>query len=336
MKESTRFRKMLAYGIVIFLAIFVLIAFYPYIKGLFGALILFILFRPFYTFLVRRRVPKKGAAAIVILATICIVLIPLFLIIFMVAGEVSTLFTNIGDLGGTVERIDSLLPQINLESILMNQLDSLANNIQDFIFNLAKSVYSATITIVMMYAILFYMLINCEKLPSIAYTLIPFNRENSERLMNEFTTVTKSTVIATGLIALLQGSLLSVAFMIFDVPGALFWGAVGVILSFLPIIGVPVLWVPAAIFQFTAGDMTAGFGILVFGSIISSIDNFIRPILQEKVGAIHPLITFIGVFIGIPLFNIVGIFIGPLMLSYTILTFKMFREEYLHEKGMRK
>ena len=58
-------------------------------------------------------------------------------------------------------------------------------------------------------------------------------------------------------------------------------------------------------------------------------DNFVRPYLQQKIGRIHPLTTLIGIFIGVPLFGLLGILIGPLMITYVLLTLEMFNEEYI-------
>jgi len=97
----------------------------------------------------------------------------------------------------------------------------------------------------------------------------------------------------------------------------------------LPLIGPPLIWIPAVIIKFLEGDYFSAGGILFFGIIISTSDNFIRPYLQRKIGRVHPLVSLIGFFIGIPLFGLFGIIIGPLLISYVILTIKMFKEEYV-------
>ncbi|EJW89534.1 protein belonging to Uncharacterized protein family UPF0118, partial [gut metagenome] len=73
-------------------------------------------------------------------------------------------------------------------------------------------------------------------------------------------------------------------------------------------------------------------GILLFGSlVISQCDNLIRFILQKKMANTHPLITIFGVVIGIPLFGVMGIIFGPLIVSLFLLFLEMFRKEYLVE-----
>jgi predicted PurR-regulated permease PerM len=76
-------------------------------------------------------------------------------------------------------------------------------------------------------------------------------------------------------------------------------------------------------------NYVAGIAILAAGLFISVIDNFLRPIIQERVGELHPLISLLGIIIGVPLFGLLGIVIGPLLLSYFLLTVEMFSKEYL-------
>jgi predicted PurR-regulated permease PerM len=83
------------------------------------------------------------------------------------------------------------------------------------------------------------------------------------------------------------------------------------------------------IIQLVQQDYFTAVGILIGGVILSSIDNVLRPIIQDKVGRIHPLESLIGVIIGLNLFGLLGIIIGPLLISYVVLMAKMFNEEYL-------
>jgi len=59
------------------------------------------------------------------------------------------------------------------------------------------------------------------------------------------------------------------------------------------------------------------------------VDNLIRPAINKKVGKLHPLVSLIGVVMGLNLFGLLGIIMGPLLLSYMILTARMFHDEYL-------
>ena len=69
-------------------------------------------------------------------------------------------------------------------------------------------------------------------------------------------------------------------------------------------------------------------GILVVGLIVvMNVDNVLRMLLAKRIGNIHPLITLAGVVLGVELFGIMGLVIGPLLLSYFIVLMKVFERE---------
>ncbi|MGM5488176.1 MAG: AI-2E family transporter [Nanobdellota archaeon] len=328
MSDAERFRKVFATVIVIILLLFVAYAFMPYLNGLFGAVILYALLRPLYKYLHLYMRPGFAASSIIVL-TFIIILITLVFIISMLVGEINAIIQGSRFIIENIGNLEGLVPNVNFEDILLDQINKVGSFVQNALISTLRGVGQMVITFFIMYVILFYLFVNTNTLKKNVCAIIPFNPRNSQHLIDEFSRVTYSTVISTGLIALLQGTLVTVGFLIFGIQGAFLWGVVGIILSFLPVLGIPLIWIPAGVIQLVMEDYTAGIGILVWGFIISNIDNFLRPALQRRFGAIHPLISIIGVFIGVPLFGILGLIIGPLLLSYLVLTLRMFNEEFM-------
>lgn len=159
--------------------------------------------------------------------------------------------------------------------------------------------------------------------------ILPFNKKNARALVQKIKDVSYSTVLVGGIVALLQGTLLTISFLIFGIPNAFLWGFFATVLSFLPVVGPPIIWVPAVVVKIIESDYVAGIGILIFGLILSNVDNFIRPYLGNKISSVHPLVTLIGIFAGVSMFGLMGLFIGPLFLALAILVLKMFKEEYI-------
>jgi len=95
-------------------------------------------------------------------------------------------------------------------------------------------------------------------------------------------------------------------------------------------LGTPLVWGPAAIYQFAQGHSTQGIGILLVGVIvIINIDNLLRIWLAKYMGNIHPWVTLVGLTLGVEIFGIVGLVIGPLLLSYFIVLMQVFSRENL-------
>ena len=119
--------------------------------------------------------------------------------------------------------------------------------------------------------------------------------------------------------------LLANGFLIFGLPDPLFWGVIGAFISFLPVVGAPTLSIPAAIILFVQGHPLKGVLLLVYGLLfIGNVDSFLRMMINKRIANTHPLITIIGVLIGIPLFGITGLVFGPLLLSYFLLLLEIY------------
>jgi predicted PurR-regulated permease PerM len=330
--KSENLKSVLAIAIVILLLILLGVAMYPFIEGFFGALIMFVLFNPLYSFFIRKGVNKKVSAVLVIIISIVLILIPLSMLLAIITRQIIVLAGNPELIQGSLDFVNSLIgravPGAGLSSIIDANVASIAGSINRFVFQAVSGAGILMINVIIMYFTLYYLLTQKEKAKK-AKEIIPFNRKNSEILIQKFSDMTYSTVIVSGVIALIQGSLVAISFLIFGVKAWLLWGFIAAILSFIPVLGPPIVWVPASIYMLVQGNYVSGIGIFIFGMFLSNIDNFIRPYLQERVGKIHPLITLIGIFIGIPLFGILGIIIGPLIIAYVLLTLRMFKEEYL-------
>jgi predicted PurR-regulated permease PerM len=80
--------------------------------------------------------------------------------------------------------------------------------------------------------------------------------------------------------------------------------------------------------MFAIGEVTMGLALVAYSAIITGgIDNVLRFTLLKKLGDVHPLITVLGVIVGLPLFGFMGLIFGPLMISYLLLLIKIYRVE---------
>jgi predicted PurR-regulated permease PerM len=158
---------------------------------------------------------------------------------------------------------------------------------------------------------------------------MPFRGRNSVHFVQEFKNITYSNVIGQGIVALAQGIFLSIGFIIFKIPDPVFWGMICFFVSFLPIIGSAAVFIPAGLIEIASGDNFSGFGILIYGFIaVANIDNLLRIWVNSWIGNIHPLITITGIVIGIPLFGILGLVFGPLLISFFLLLIRMYEAVY--------
>lgn len=325
-----RFDKYLILIIAVLILGFIIKYLWVYVNGFLGAFILFVLFLPLYKLFTKKfKMSKSFSAILIIILSFLLIVIPSFYIIKSSYNEINNVI-NINSINvNKIKELDAKYPKLKIMDNLKASLPKITSWLKDFLVKSIGSIINISISILIMYFLLYYLLVDHTKIKEGLKKWLPFNKTDVKKLSTEFKKVTYATVITTGLVAILQGFLLSIAFIIFNIKAPVFWGLIAAIFSFLPIIGVPLIWIPFAIVYLAQHNYFVGIGLIVAGIIINYSEYFIRPPLQKKIGDIHPLTSILGVFVGIPAFGIVGIVVGPLLISYLLIIIDIYKKEYL-------
>ena len=185
-------------------------------------------------------------------------------------------------------------------------------------------------TIFFMFFILYFMLVNGRKMETSIYEHIPLRDENVEMLGKEVRNMVLSNAVGIPVIAILQGVVALIGYLIIGVKEPWFWFIVTCITAMIPVVGAALAYVPLALIFFANGDTGKGIFMLIYGfGVIGTVDNFFRFTLAKKIGNIHPLVTVFGVIIGISLFGFIGLIFGPLLISLFILLLKIYSNEFI-------
>ncbi len=319
---------------------------YDFFPSIAAACVFAYLFRPMYAWLKLKTKHEHLAAFVVLGSIIFLVLIPLSIIILTVQKQMLVLFREetISSARVTLQTITGFIQdKIHFDmtqkfvddylNALGPKLITGAHNTLTFlgprmIMSFTRSLLSIFIALFMMY----YLLISSDSVVRTFRDYFPISMKNSKILLSQMGRDTKALIYGQLLIATMQGTLGSIGFLIFGVSGALFWGMIMIILSFLPFIGSAFIWLPAAVMLLAKGRFLAGIGLFFWGAfIVGTSDNIVRPKLTQALGELHPVTVLLGVFIGIKEWGAIGIVLGPLMISVLINLIKMFREEYITE-----
>jgi len=331
MRAILKDKRFIALVILIILTLFLAIAGLMYLNAFLGALIIFVISTPLNNWLKSKGMKPSIAAWVIIILTLLIIIIPLFFIIQGLAEQITLLPQSVRAFDSTIENLNAYLPldiEIDRDIIIQKIVPFLEKGITPFFSN----IISIIANLILFYFILYYLLVNDKRFINQIKSMLPFNEKNKTKILDEFGNVTKATVIGSILIAIVQGTMLWIGFHVLGIKGALFWGFVTAVLSLVPVIGSPIIWGPGALFLFLSGDPTKGFLLIIWGILITFVDNIIRPITNKKYGKIHPLTSILGVFIGVAQFGFIGILVGPLLLSYFLLLCKIYKEEYLDNR----
>lgn len=322
--------------LVAILGVIILVALVPYASGLLGAPILYVLLEPMHTWLVPRVRSRALASALTIVVALVGIVLPLVWLISLLVGQAQGAAASI------------------LASPLLNQLDSISigpyqigpqikeagsqvvSMIGGSALTLLGKATSITLNLLFTFFGLYYLLMDPHGAWQSLRAYIPFSDENVEILKSRFEAVTKSTVIGTGLSALVQGVLLAIGFAVAGVGNAVFWGAVTLVVSILPVVGSGMVWGPAAIMLFVTHRPVAAVGLIIYGAVlVGNVDNLIRPWVTNRYAQIHPLITLVGAVAGVSYVGLLGLLLGPLALTYFFELLKMYHREYLdRDRGL--
>ena len=126
-----------------------------------------------------------------------------------------------------------------------------------------------------------------------------------------------------------QGAVAMIGFLIAGVPAAVLLGCATFFLSMIPI-GPPLIWGGAAAWLYNEGQTGWAIFMVLYGLlIISSIDNFVKPILIARGAGISILLIALGVLGGVLVFGFIGIFLGPVLLALGHMLFDRWTREEL-------
>jgi predicted PurR-regulated permease PerM len=170
----------------------------------------------------------------------------------------------------------------------------------------------------LMMFILFFTIRDSERAFRALRELVPLEDRDKKRLFEHLASVTRALVYGTGVTAIVQGTLVGLGFAVVGLPSPIVFGVLAALAALIPLVGTPVVWVPAVIALAAQGRWTAALILLLWGGFVTTIDNFLRPWLVSGRAEIGALTVFIGVLGGVGAFGPIGLILGPLILSLVI------------------
>ncbi len=316
-------------------------AFFPSIAT---AFVLAHLTSPIYRYFLRVSKRKTFSALSVLFLVLVLILFPSLMVFLAVQRQVSTLFDQetVVAAQNAFQNVQAMLTdrfgldlfsRINLNDLYPRLAVAAQNAIAALAPKVIISITGFLLSTFLVFFLLYYLLVNSAFVLSSFRNYFPLSNRNVDLLLSEVASGTRSLILGQFLIALLQGSLGAIGFLIFGVPGVFLWGFVMTLLSFIPFLGSFIVWVPAALVLLAQGNYFGGFGLIIWGfALISTVDNIIRPKLTSKLGRIHPVTVLLGVFIGLKEWGVIGLVLGPIIITVLLALVRMFREEYLVER----
>ncbi len=337
MIERHNFKDLMTYALVIGIFVLAVWIIYPVITSIIYGLLLAYITYPLYKFLRKKINHETTAAFIVCLGFFILVIVALFLIISSLFSQALDFYTALKnqDIAGIVA--DSIPKNILSKEMTATLVDNIKSSIStlilnflikfgEFISNLPIIFLKLAVTIF----VFFFTLRDGEKALEYIKSISPLKKDTEERFFRRFKEVTNSVLLGQVAVGIIQGIVAGIGYFVFGLKGALLLTMLSIIASIVPMVGPSIVWAPVFIFLLITGKSNIAFVFLIYNLFFTSlIDNIIRPFIVSKRAELNTAIVIVGMIGGFLVFGVLGLIIGPLILSYVLLAMEIYRKKEL-------
>ncbi|AHB04421.1 AI-2E family transporter [Pandoraea pnomenusa] len=317
---------------------------FPLFGAVFWGTILALLFQPVQRRVLLRMRGRPNLAALTTLALVLlIVILPLTVVVGMLTQEVSSALVRfrtdlpqltvafqqlLDRLPASVHRIMDLAGVQDVNAIQQKLGDGAAQIgrlVAVYLVSIGQNTAQLLVSFGVMLYMLFFLLRDGVALGAMVRRALPLDERHKGQLIRQFTTVVRATVKGNIAVAVAQGMLGGFIFAVLGIEGYVLAAVVMAFLSLLPAVGAAVVWVPVGVWLLLSGAIWKGVVLFAFcGTIVSLVDNVLRPILVGKDTKLPDWVVLISTLGGMSLFGLTGFVIGPLIAALFIASWNIY------------
>lgn len=299
----------------------------PFIPAFTWALALAVLFGPIY----RRIETKFGhpnlVAAICVLAASLIMVVPALFVAQRILEEAASGALAIKTMveSGEWQRILDAHPRIAPIGLWIEQqidLPGVINNVASWLTDAAASFVQGSVlqlvSVVLTFYTLFYFLRDRNVILDTFRSLSPLAPADMSRIFDGIRETVHATVYGTFTVSIVQGVLGGLMFWWLGLSSPVLWGVVMALLGVVPVLGAFIVWIPAAIYLFLAGNEGEALLLSIWGAIVvGGVDNLLYPMLVGSRLKLHTILAFVSIVGGLIVFGPSGLILGPVSFTVT-------------------
>lgn len=331
MNQYNKINKYIFLAFILLIGAFIFFSLSAFTTAFFAAIVFYVLSKQTVTWLTKqKRWSKSSAAILVIIVSFFIILLPASLMVSMLYKKALMISQNTNEIIEPLKHLDTQIRnQFHFTLLSEKNVDQIQSLLTNFLSSILSQGLSLLTSMILMYFFLYFMITNINRMEAAIILYLPFERKKIELFGHELKAQTFSNAVGVPVIAVAHGLLAYVVFLFTGVNESGFWAVLTGFASIIPIIGTGLIWIPIGIYQLANGETWHGVLVLAWGFVvIGSIDNIIRFLLAKKMANVHPLVTVLGVIMGLNYFGITGLIFGPLIISYFIILLKIYYVEY--------
>lgn len=193
-------------------------------------------------------------------------------------------------------------------SFAVNVFKGAITNVSSFIFNLVLVAFT-----------LFFFFRDGPAIVAALKRAVPIDPDAADEICGVIAEVVRASVNGVVVISLIKGLLAGLALWVLGVPSPALWAAVGAIASLIPVVGIALVWVPAALVLWIQGYALKALLLAIWGAtVLSLIDNILYPILVRGQVQMHTLLVFFSAMGGLAVFGFLGFVLGPVVTTLAV------------------
>jgi predicted PurR-regulated permease PerM len=217
---------------------------------------------------------------------------------------------------------------IHLDKMLVPMVEKVSAFALSYSTAIVVNFFAFAIKLILMVITLFFIYRDGERLQEQFWSVIPLAEEQKDLLAENVKRVLKAVIFGIFLTCVVQGGLGAFGFWFCGLPSPLLFGAMMAVSALIPVVGTALIWAPGAAYLILEGDTTRGMALILWGGlVVSFVDNIIRPFFISGKGHIPVLVVAIGALGGLVSFGLLGVVLGPLVLSLFIAIFDIYKTQ---------
>lgn len=325
-------RKIFVTGLLLILLLVCFLIIKTIALSIIGGMLLAYVFIPIYRRVQRIVVNRNLAALLMCLIILIIIIVPLWIFVPIIVEQVFKLFTITQSIDFT-QLVKTMFPtsqaefQEKIATTMIQFVGNLTSGILNYLIGILQNLPEVLLNLAVILFVFFFTLRDHEELGDFISGISPFKKEKESVLINRFKGITSAIIYGYVIVGIIQGLALGLGLLIFGIPNALTITILSIFASMLPMVGPWLVYLPIVLFLIVGGQVgiAIGFGIYcVF--FVSTIDNILRPYIVARKTGTSSVIVLIGMIGGLFLFKILGLILGPLILSYLILFLRAYKD----------
>lgn len=298
----------------------------PFLTSLTWAVILALITWPVYTRLKRSLGYREELSALIMcIGTLLVLIIPITLLILSSSNEMIHVYRQIRLfiergfpvegypwLSEWIEWLKARVPgDLDIKKTLMERVGLLSQIVIGMGKGIVQNLFKLGVTLF----ILFFIYRDGERFLAYFRDLLPLPHRYREKVLYQVRDLTRSIFYGIFFTGIVQGIVGGIGYYLAGFESPIFMGMLTAIFAFFPY-GATVVWVSAALWLFINGFLFKGIFLSLWGmGVISTVDNIVRPIVISSTGKVSILLVFLGGIGGLMAFGMIGLFIGPVVLS---------------------